>query len=285
MDRRFSHKRERNAVPYRRRRRPVSVRSILVATAFAGVVGFSLAGGAPDTAGTMDLPVQAAAPVKVVTAAKAQQEGDTISGRASVIDGDTIEIAGTRVRFNGVDAPESAQLCRDAKGKNYRCGQAAAKALAAWLAKSRPVTCTFVEWDRYGRFVGDCYRADGEGISAWLVRAGHAMDWPRHSGGAYANDQAEAQAAKQGIWKGEFQPPWEWRAAKQAPKSEETSAPARLLSGSCDIKGNISKKGERIYHVPGQRFYDETVIARSKGERMFCSEEEARAAGWRRAKR
>ncbi|TIT01144.1 MAG: DUF4236 domain-containing protein [Mesorhizobium sp.] len=210
---------------------------------------------------------------------------NTISGRATIIDGDTIDISGTRVRFNGIDAPESAQLCRNAKGKNYRCGQSAAKALDAWLAKSRPVTCTFAEWDRYGRFVGDCYRSDGAAVAAWLVSAGHAMDWPLHSGGAYASYQDEARLAKRGIWQGEFQPAWEWRAAQLAAPKRETTSPVRLLSGSCDIKGNISNKGVRIYHLPGQRFYDETVISPPKGERMFCSEDEARAAGWRRSKR
>lgn len=214
-----------------------------------------------------------------------KSDRQSISGRAAVIDGDTIEVAGTRIRFNGIDAPEGKQICRDAKGKNYRCGQAATKALDGWLAKSRPATCAFVEWDQYGRFVGDCERADGKSVAAWLVSAGHALDWPKYSGGAYAGHQAEAQAARRGIWQGEFQPPWEWRAAQQAPKPEAASPPVRLLSGSCDIKGNVSNKGERIYHVPGQRFYDETKITPSKGERMFCSEDEARAAGWRRAKR
>jgi hypothetical protein len=52
----------------------------------------------------------------------------------------------------------------------------------------------------------------------------------------------------------------------------------------CDIKGNISKKGERIYHVPGQRWYDETVISPGKGEAWFCTEAEARANGWRKAR-
>ena len=52
----------------------------------------------------------------------------------------------------------------------------------------------------------------------------------------------------------------------------------------CNIKGNVSTKGERIYHVPGQKYYDDTVIQSSHGERWFCSEEEARAAGWRRSK-
>lgn len=52
----------------------------------------------------------------------------------------------------------------------------------------------------------------------------------------------------------------------------------------CNIKGNVSTRGERIYHVPGQKYYDETRISRSHGERWFCSEEEARAAGWRRSR-
>jgi hypothetical protein len=52
----------------------------------------------------------------------------------------------------------------------------------------------------------------------------------------------------------------------------------------CNIKGNVSTRGEKIYHVPGQRYYNETRISASHGERWFCSEEEARAAGWRRSK-
>ena len=53
---------------------------------------------------------------------------------------------------------------------------------------------------------------------------------------------------------------------------------------ACNIKGNVSTQGERIYHVPGDKYYDETRISASHGERWFCSEEEARAAGWRRAR-
>jgi len=57
-----------------------------------------------------------------------------------------------------------------------------------------------------------------------------------------------------------------------------------VARSSCDIKGNISASGERIYHLPGQDYYDDTRISAGKGERYFCSEEEARAAGWRRSK-
>lgn len=55
-------------------------------------------------------------------------------------------------------------------------------------------------------------------------------------------------------------------------------------SGACNIKGNVSTRGERIYHVPGQKYYDKTRISASHGERWFCSEEEAQAAGWRRSR-
>lgn len=209
-----------------------------------------------------------------------------IVGRASVVDGDTIDIHGERIRFNGIDAPESRQLCQNAKGKNYRCGKVASDALANFLSKSRPTRCEFIERDRYGRFVGDCYRADGESVASWLVREGHALDWPKYSEGAYSGEQAAAQAERLGMWAGNFQPPWEWRAEKQAANTTAApliSAPA-AASGACAIKGNISKKGDRIYHVPGQKYYQKTSISEGKGERWFCSEEEARAAGWRRSR-
>lgn len=143
----------------------------------------------------------------LATAAHAQ----TITGRASVVDGDTIEIAGERIRFNGIDAPESGQRCQDKAGREYRCGRASADALDAFLAQSRPTSCRFVERDRYGRFVGDCRRADGKSVAAWMVRSGHALDWPRYSRGAYAADQAEARRNRAGMWQGRFVEPWEWR--------------------------------------------------------------------------
>lgn len=58
-----------------------------------------------------------------------------------------------------------------------------------------------------------------------------------------------------------------------------------VTGGDCRIKGNISWGGERIYHVPGGKYYDATQIATGKGERWFCTEAEARAAGWRRSRR
>jgi endonuclease YncB( thermonuclease family) len=136
---------------------------------------------------------------------------DPLIGRATIIDGDTIEIAGERIRFNGIDAPESWQTCIDRGGAEYRCGQASAFALDAFLAESRPTRCDFIERDRYMRFVGNCYRADGTGVSAWLVRNGFALDWPRYSKGAYSAQQDEARTSRSGIWQGDFVEPWEAR--------------------------------------------------------------------------
>jgi endonuclease YncB( thermonuclease family) len=139
-----------------------------------------------------------------------------IVGRASVIDGDTIDLHGERVRLNGIDAPESAQLCRNAQRKTYRCGAMAARVLEEFLATSRPTRCKFVERDRYGRFVGDCYRADGASVAELLVLSGWALDWPRYSKGEYADEQAHAQAMRLGLWAGKFAFPWEWRAQRRS---------------------------------------------------------------------
>lgn len=215
----------------------------------------------------------------------AQQSPSPVQGRATVIDGDTIEIAGQRIRFNGIDAPEGQQSCKDAKGSAYACGRKSANALNNFLAASRPTRCTFVSRDQYDRYVGDCSRADGRSVQAWLVENGHALDWPRYSGGAYVGQQDAAKQARRGLWQGDFLAPWDWRAAQR--NIEPAAAPVPLIQSSsadCTIKGNISNNGERIYHAPGQKFYAKTKISESKGERWFCSEAEARAAGWRRSK-
>lgn len=99
--------------------------------------------------------------------------------------------------------------------------------------------------------------------------------------------QEKAKAARVGIWAGTFEAPWDWRAEHRA-DNEQPSAVAPLLAASpsaCNIKGNINARGEHIYHMPGQEYYDRTLITTRKGERWFCSEEEAVAAGWRKAKR
>ena len=137
-----------------------------------------------------------------------------ITGIASVIDADTIEIHGQRIRIFGIDAPEGRQTCRDAQDKEYRCGQIGANALDEHLQTSQPIRCQKKDNDKYGRMVATCETAKGEDIAAWLVRNGHALDWPRYSRGRYREEQRLADQEGVGIWQGQFIEPWEWRSRR-----------------------------------------------------------------------
>ncbi|WP_441252101.1 thermonuclease family protein [Tardiphaga sp. 71_E8_N1_1] len=135
--------------------------------------------------------------------------GAELIGRASVVDGDTIEIRGKRVRIWGIDAPESAQLCRDSDSLHYRCGAKAANELSAWLA-DRVVTCSPRDLDRYGRTVASCTVASDD-IGQWLVSSGYALDFTRYSHGAYGAYQAQASKAGAGVWSGSIVEPSSFR--------------------------------------------------------------------------
>ena len=108
----------------------------------------------------------------VIALTGSSASGSDLAGRASVVDGDTIEIHSQRIRLFGIDAPESKQSCEDADGHNYRCGQQAALALSDYIGQ-RTVACKPRADDRYGRIVAVC-RIGGEDISAWLVWQGWA---------------------------------------------------------------------------------------------------------------
>ncbi len=134
-----------------------------------------------------------------------------VTGTARVIDGDTLEIQGQRIRLHGIDAPESRQLCRLA-GKPWICAKDAANALAEKIGR-RAVTCEERDRDRYGRIVAKCSVAS-EDIGSWMVRQGLALAYRRYSYN-YVDEEAGAQAARRGIWASEFVKPWEWRRGKQ----------------------------------------------------------------------
>jgi len=135
---------------------------------------------------------------------------DDLMGQASVIDGDTIEIHGTRIRLWGIDAPESTQLCRGEDSLQYRCGAKSANDLDAFIAR-RSVNCTPMNLDQYGRTVATCSVGDAD-LGAWLVHNGLALDWPRFSRRRYEADQRDAERAGRGIWSGSYVEPWLYRA-------------------------------------------------------------------------
>ena len=203
--------------------------------------------------------------------------GATLSGSARVIDGDTLEVRGTRIRLHGIDAPESAQGCR-AGGRRWPCGREATRALSGRIG-GRTVACEERDRDRYGRTVAVC-RIGGEDVNAWMVAAGWAFAYRRYSR-SYVAAETAAKGARRGVWRGEVVAPWDWRKGKRL----AGAARAAEGKGRCAIKGNIGKGGTRIYHVPGGRYYAKTRIDTSRGERWFCTEAEARAAGWRKSRR
>lgn len=133
---------------------------------------------------------------------------EQVVGVASVIDGDTLEVHGQRIRLLGIDAPESRQTCMKG-GKPWRCGKDAAFALADKIGY-KPVTCEAKgKPDRYGRATAVC-RLGSEDLNAWMVREGWAMAYRQYSR-AYVEDEAAARESRRGIWSSEFTPPWEWR--------------------------------------------------------------------------
>lgn len=210
--------------------------------------------------------------VVVLGACDASPAVETSVSMSVVVDGDTLTLDGVRVRLWGVDAPEQEQTCRR-EGQGYPCGRAASQALRDWIGR-RPVSCVEIEKDQYGRSVARC-AVDGEDVGGWLVAQGHALDYRRHSAGAYSRDEASARAAARGMHAGTFEPAWEWRRARRNALPEQASP-----RSECAIKGNINAKGARYYHSPGMRSYAPTRIDETAGERWFCSEADARAAGW-----
>ena len=156
-----------------------------------------LVGGIASLLIALPLPANAQAPV---------------TGTASVIDGDTIEIHGTRIRLHGIDAPESRQECRRPEGATWRCGQQAALALSNHIGR-RPVTCKPLDRDRYGRVIATCSLSSGE-INRWMVANGWAVSYRRYSLD-YVADEDKARTAHLGIWAGPFEMPWDWRAAQR----------------------------------------------------------------------
>ena len=205
------------------------------------------------------------------TATKAEK----LSGIPSIVDGDTIDIEGTRIRLHGIDTPEPAQRCNKAGAATWKCGDAATDRLTELM--SGPVTCSGNDYDDTNRLIAICRNADGTDLNQLMVSEGYAWAFRRYSED-YVVQEEQAKSQKIGIWQSDTETPWDFRASRWVSAMNE--APDK----KCPIKGNISNNG-KIYHMPWQRDYSKTGITPDRGERWFCDEQEAIAAGWRAAMR
>ena len=195
-----------------------------------------------------------------------------LSGPARVIDGDTIDIAGNRIRLEGIDAPEVGQTCQNARAETWDCGNAATRVLVA-LTEHRSVDCRATGLDKYGRVLAVC-AVGGVDINAEMVKRGYAWAFVKYSK-LYVAEEAMAHQAGLGIWQGPAVPAWDYRAGKWTAVVPE--APQ-----GCAIKGNVSRSG-LIYHMPWSPWYQKVTMSPDRGTRWFCTEAEATAAGWRPA--
>ncbi len=198
--------------------------------------------------------------------------GQVLTGtEAGALDGDTIELNGEPIRLFGIDAPELGQTCLNGK-KRWRCGLEAAFTLHRQLV-DEPIECT-IQGNRNEVREASCTNARGD-VAEVMITKGFAQTLDS-SFPSYSAAERAARSARLGIWRGEFVPPRDWRAGKRLPHLDD--APVQV----CDIKGSIAAGGRRIYVVPTDKHYDTVEIDTDKGERMFCSDDEARLAGWQR---
>lgn len=219
---------------------------------------------------------------------------DTVSGEPRIVDGDTVQIGATKIRFAGIDAPETDQVCIDAKGEKWACGVASRNKLIEFAA-GRTWDCDIVGTDRYGRSLGKCF-VEGEDVSAWMVRSGWALSFVRYSHD-YDKEETTAREEHAGLWAGAFIAPWDWRHRNEqtiilGALSVPVTAQKTLLgavssegapSPDCVIKATVGGR-ECVYHLPGDRWYGKMIMA-APGKRWFCSADEAEAAGCRPPRR
>jgi len=130
-------------------------------------------------------------------------------GHARVIDGDSLEIEGLRVRISGIDAPEMAQTCTAADGTPFACGRRARAELER-LAGGRDLDCRREGRDRYERVLASCRAGDAD-IAMAMVASGWALAFSGRAGDRLRGAERRARDARSGLWEGGFERPEDWR--------------------------------------------------------------------------
>jgi endonuclease YncB( thermonuclease family) len=207
--------------------------------------------------------------------------GETAAGQdLHVIDGDTLQSGGDVIQLYGIDAPELGQLCQR-EGKPWPCGVEAAFSLQKLIALSgTAVICE--DWHDGTASAGPageplrvCQLGRDQDLGLSMLRNGYGVPLPG-SFPYYGQIARQAKETGLGIWASEFQPPWEWREGRRIAQG------VSQIGEACNVKGLLDSDGSRIYLVPTDGDYADAKVDRGRGERLFCSDEEAREAGWLR---
>ncbi len=241
---------------------PFKASHVLAAAAGLAIIYF----GGSILRGEPDFTIRAAPSLAAKTVTL---EPVDIVGRATAVTGDLVRVNGTLLRLAGVEAPEADQPCFKPNGRRWSCSASARSALER-LLRGTTVRCVPNGHDQAGRQLATC-KARGADIGAELVRRGDVF---AASGlfARYGGDEEEAKAAGTGVWQGDVVRPQEWR--DQTWEEAKRNAP-----DGCPIKG-IARASSSTYVMPWTRGYANKTPRPDRGDRWFCSESEARDAGF-----
>jgi endonuclease YncB( thermonuclease family) len=208
------------------------------------------------------------------TAVERPQARTTVEliGRATAISGDLMRINGELVRLAGIETPGTNYPCVKANGRRWNCAASARTALEK-IVRGKTISCNAKGTGDDGRTLAEC-DANGEDIASALVRGGHVFA-AKGLFSSYSSVESEARSEKAGLWQSDPVRPDEWRT--QVWEEAKRAAPE-----GCPIKG-FTRASDRLYAMPWSQNYDGAKVRATKGDRWFCSEEEARAAGFKSA--
>ncbi|HMN38516.1 MAG TPA: thermonuclease family protein [Hyphomicrobium sp.] len=208
--------------------------------------------------------------IRPVSGNSAISDPAVVSGRARVVTGDRLSVAGKLVHLAGIDAPHPAQPCYRGNGRRWGCATSALGTLRR-LVRGRRVACELKAGGDKAPQQAHC-RAGDVDLAAAMVRKGYAFA-SDDFGRPYASEEESARAQKIGVWQGETDRPEVWR-AKVWDEAKKTAP------DGCPIRGLVGAQG-RVYAMPWSEGYDRRNLRKVKDERWFCSEEEAQAAGFK----